>query len=71
MSDPHLYVTSAVTESIEPFFVDYITADFMKVLYKLSLADQFIVTEKREKMWDYDSMQDVMDLVGYNLWYSE
>ena len=71
MSDPHLTVTTMSSASVEPFFVDHITADFMKVLYKLSLADQFIVTEKRESMWDYESMQDVMDLVGYNLWYSE
>ena len=71
MNSPHITVTTSLPTDVEPYFVDHITADFMRVLYKLSLADQFIVTEKREKMWDYDSMQDVMDLVGYNLWYSE
>lgn len=55
----------------KPFFVDHITVGLMKVLYKLSLADQFVVTEKREEMWDYDSMSNIQDLVGYNLWYTE
>jgi len=60
-----------LVDADKPFFIDHPTADFMKVLHKLSLADSFIVTEKTEKMWDFDQMQDVMDIVGYNLWYTE
>lgn len=58
-------------EGVEPFFVDHISADLMRVLHKLNLADKFIVTEKTEKMWDVDELREVQDVVGYNLWYTE
>ena len=54
-----------------PFEIDHTTADFMKILFKLSLADQFVVTEIRHVMWDVDLLMEVNDVVGYNLWYTE
>jgi hypothetical protein len=51
--------------------IDHITVDLMSVMYKLELADKFIVTEVKEKMYDFDLMRDVEDVIGYRFHWAE
>lgn len=57
--------------SVEPVVIDHITADFMKILYKLDLAEKFYVTEVKERMWDVDEMRNIDDVVGYQVHWTE
>ena len=57
--------------SVEPVVIDHIAADFMKLLYKLDLAEKLYVTEKIERMWDVDEMRYVDDVVGYEVHWTE
>lgn len=58
------YGTPNGMEGVE---VDHISGDLMKVMYKLGLIEQLLVTNLYEDMWDADEMCMIKDHVGYKV----
>jgi hypothetical protein len=64
-------VLNTMNKSTDPLIICHITADLMKVMYKLDLADKFYVTEVKERIWDPDELREVNDVVGYEVHWAE
>lgn len=70
MHEPHLQHKGNNPDD-EGIIIEHETADLMRVLYKLGLADAFGVTNVYERMWDADEMREVNDLIGYKVHWTE
>lgn len=41
--------------------------DFIELLWKLCLSPNFKMKEVTERVWDYDSMQNINEVIGYEI----
>lgn len=47
--------------------IDHITMNMLNVIYRLSIIERVVVIPIYERVWDFDEMREVNDIVAYEV----